>query len=174
MSIFDGWTTLADSDPVVPGDQIRIHLDFSCIASNYPSASDVSNTIASMVNISDGSAVVSSIQGVSLSQITNLLSAGFEQEYVVTCNPAQPEQAGDLREAAQTALTQLQQSLLIPCSTYTVGIIEKFQAGSGIAGLSSAAANSGVPQAINTASYAVIALVVLALVFYFGLGRARA
>lgn len=153
--MLDQWDSLSDLTVLSALDMIRVHISFQCTAIATISGDDLRNAL-------QASGPIQTVLETSDSFFDSLnpLSLGYPSyTWTITVNPVDGVTAGEIRNAAYTAMSSLNGKKLIPCRELTVGIIEKNK-GSVLA----APGVSVIAGATGFVALAVIAVVVLLLV----------
>ena len=146
------WITVNDDMSLSSQDQVRISLSFDCAPLSSITPADISNFLTQQNAIS---AVIGVEQG-TINSLTSVVT--FNCSYVVTVNPANGVTAGDVRNAAYTALNAAAQTHTIVSSNILVGTIQRQS--TGVCNILPSA-----PSGATAFSLWAIALIVLAFVF---------
>jgi hypothetical protein len=155
------YVSLSDTDIMRASRQVRVHFSQSCPVGAHSDYSEFSNVIAAAGGNDGGQSIssVASVTGDTGATLGNIFAIQTNY-YIVTVNPVDGAQVGQLRADIMNALQVLAQSKTIPCSNFTVDIIE-YDNGQSIFGGSPSA--PGLSTTLVVLGIAIIAVVFLAL-----------
>lgn len=142
------WSSLSDDVSLNASDQIRVNLNVDCGIFSLLTKSEISAAMAEQQAVGSVLDVESTKPWYDPSFIASTIA--------VIINPQQGVTAGDVRNAAYTALSTINSQKMIPCSGFTIGLIERASAGSIF--------QPTPTQTISLVALAVVAVVVLFLI----------
>ncbi len=156
-------STLSDLDVLSGSQQVAVHFSQSCPPGAHSDMSEFAAAIYAAGGPSGGNSVssVAGVSGDTVQGLSNLFSV-LTNYYIAVINPVDGVQVGQLRADVMNGLQALGQSKAIPCSNFTVDIIE-----TGTGGLASAV-SSGVKAAsgggVSLTTTAVVVAIAIGLV----------
>ena len=140
------WTSVSDDIVFSQSDQVRVNLNLDCGIFSLLSKADISSAFAQLQSVGS----VLDVQSMKPWYDPSIIASAV----AVIVNPQQGVSAANLRNDAYTALSSLNSQKLIPCSGFTVGLIERSAPGS-------------VFQPTPTQTISLVALAIIAVVVVF-------
>jgi hypothetical protein len=143
-------SSLSDTVTLDGTQQVSVHFSQSCPPGAHSDYSEFQTAISQMPSVQS----VASVYGDTVATLSNIFSLQTNY-YIAVINPTPGTQVGQLRQDVYSALATLAQSKIIPCSNFTVDIIE-----TGTGGVSAAIA-SLAPSGTTSATLIFISLAIV-------------
>lgn len=140
------WTSLSDDVALSASDQIRIEIDVDCSYLDPLTAAEITSSLA-------GQSAIGSVLSVDKACSDFSLTLMCSTIYAVV-NPQQGVTAGDIRNAAYTAISSLSSSKLISCTSTVIGPISR-------------SSTQWIPNPTPTQTISLVALAILGIVAVF-------
>jgi hypothetical protein len=151
--------TLSDTDVLSASQQVAVHFSQSCPPGAHSDDSEFAAAFAQMPSV----ASVAGVTGDTAATLGNIFAIQTNY-YTAVINPVDGIQVGQLRQDCLSALQTLGQSKVIPCSNFTVDIIETGTGGL-LSNISQNLTGSGPSLTTTTVIVAIAVIVVVALLF---------
>lgn len=151
MSCFQ---SVSDDYALSSSQQVRVHFAQTC---SLPGSHSDYVEFSQMLSAEPSVASVADVSGDTVAGLSGILNV-LTNYYIAIINPNDGYQAGDIRANTLDALSKLNQQKAVPCSNFTVGLIEADASQGGGILPTSCATTKGTIALVALAAIAVVVL----------------